>query len=92
VLILSAGPNYRSDGSEAIVWEHGRRNFALRRSGQLAIICPITDDSERCGIGLFSTDVETTEQLMADDPGVKSGLFVYEVHRCLSFPGDALPS
>ena len=92
MLILSAGPNYRSDEAEALIWEHGRRNFELRQAGQLAIICPITDDSDRCGIGLFSTDVETTKELMADDPGVKAGVFVVEVHPGLSFPGDALPS
>jgi hypothetical protein len=92
VMILSAGPNYRADGAEAIIWEHGRRNFEPRQSGQLAIICPITDDSERRGIGLYSTDVETTKELMADDPGVTAGVFVYDVHPALSFPGDALPS
>jgi hypothetical protein len=39
-----------------------------------------------------STDVETTKEFVADDPGVKAGVFVYDVHPGLSFPGDALPS
>jgi hypothetical protein len=29
---------------------------------------------------------------MEDDPGVKAGVFVYEVHPCRSFPGDSLPA
>jgi hypothetical protein len=29
---------------------------------------------------------------MDEDPGVKAGIFVYEVHACRGFPGDCLPS
>jgi hypothetical protein len=28
---------------------------------------------------------------MDEDPAVKAGVFVYEVHPCRSFPGDSLP-
>jgi len=27
---------------------------------------------------------------MKDDPAVKQGVLVYELHRCRSFPGDSL--
>jgi hypothetical protein len=27
----------------------------------------------------------------ADDPGVRAGVFTFEVHAGLGFPGDALP-
>ncbi len=28
---------------------------------------------------------------MGDDPGVQAGVFTFEVHGCLGFPGDSLP-
>jgi hypothetical protein len=74
------------------VWEHGRRNFGLRDAGTLAVVLPVTDDSEVCGIGVFTTSIEETAAIMADDPGVRAGVFTYEVHPCRGFPGDALPA
>ena len=35
---------------------------------------------------------EETKEIMDGDPGVQAGLFVYEVHPCRGFPGDALPA
>lgn len=92
LVILSEGPNYHQPDARTIVWEHGRRNFALREAGLLAIVAPVVDDSERCGIGLFDATPEEVETIMAGDPGVQAGLFVYEVHPVRSFPGDALPT
>jgi hypothetical protein len=89
-MILKAGPKYGSDGSDAIVWEHGRRNFSLRADGKLSIVCPVPDDSEVCGIGIFNAEPDEVRRLMEGDPGVQAGLFVYEIHPCRGFPGDAL--
>jgi hypothetical protein len=91
VAILRAGPNYGSDGSQAIVWEHGRRNFGLRDSGVLAVVLPVADDSDVCGIGIFTGTVDETVAIMNDDPGVVAGVFTFDVHPCRGFPGDALP-
>lgn len=91
VLILKKGVNYGADGSDAIIWEHGRRNFSLREDGKLAIVCPVTDDSDVTGIGIFDLTVEETRAVMEEDPGVRAGLFVYEVHASRGFPGSALP-
>jgi len=90
-VILKAGPNRRRDGVERIIWEHGRRNFALREEGILPIVCPVADGSEVSGVGIFATGVEETRRIMDEDPGVKAGVFVYEVHPCRGFPGSALP-
>jgi hypothetical protein len=90
-IILRTGPRRDQPGADALVWEHGRRNFELRRDGLLAIVCPVTDDSDVCGIGIFTTGPEETATIMDDDPAVQAGLFVYEVHPCRSFPGDRLP-
>lgn len=92
LVLLKAGPEYGKDGSDAIVWEHGRRNFALRADGLLSIVSPVTDDTELCGVGIFDTTVERAAEIMEGDPGVRAGVFTYEVHPLRSFPGDALPA
>jgi len=91
-VILKAGPNRHMNGVEAIVWEHVRRNFSLRDEGALAIVCPVADGSDVCGIGIFDRDVETTRAIMDDDPGVRAGVFTYDIHASRSFPGDSLPA
>jgi hypothetical protein len=91
-VILKAGPKYGSEDAPAIIWEHGRRNFALRAEGRLAIVCPVPDDSEVCGIGIFDGELDDVRTIMDGDPGVQAGTFTYEMHPCRSFPGDALPA
>ena len=91
VVILHHGPNYQQLGVEKIIWEHARRNFAMRAAGDLPIVCAIRDGSDVSGIGIFNGSVDEVRRLMDDDPGVKAGTFVYEVHVARSFPGDRLP-
>ncbi len=90
VVILRATPKRKEPGADRTVWEHGRRNFELRRDGILCIVCPVTDESDVAGFCIFSTNAEETCKIMDEDPGVKAGLFVYETHPVRSFPGDAL--
>ncbi len=91
ILILKAGPNKNQDGAEKIIWEHGRRNFALRAEGVLSIVCPVSDGSNVTGVGIFNANVEEVKKIMDEDPGVKAGVFIYEIHATRSFPGDSLP-
>ncbi len=91
IVILKHGPKRDLVDRDKIVWEHGRRNFALRAEGILAIVCPVNDGSDVTGVGIFNTSADETRRIMDDDPGVKAELFVYEVHPCRSFPGDSLP-
>ncbi len=77
--------------AEKIIWEHGRRNFALRDAGKLAIVCPATDESDWAGIAIFDATPEEVERIMADDPGINAGLFTYELHPVLGFPTSSLP-
>lgn len=91
IVILKHGPNYGTTGFEKIIWEHGRRNFSLRADGLLSIVCPITDNSDLSGIGIFNSSVEETKKIMDGDPGVIAKIFSYEIHPCRSFPGDSLP-
>jgi hypothetical protein len=91
VVILKTGPNRNKAGVEKIIWEHGRRNFSLRADGLLSIVCPVSDGSDVSGIGIFNASIDEVKRIMDEDPGVKEGVFVYEIHACRSFPGDCLP-
>lgn len=91
IVILKAGPNRNKEGVEKIIWDHGRKNFELKAEGLLPIVCPVTDSSDLSGIGIFNTNADEVKNIMEDDPGVKEGVFVYEIHPCRSFPGDKLP-
>lgn len=91
IVILTDGPNRTAADADALVWEHGRRNFGLRADGVMPIVCPVSDDSEVCGIGIFDRDPAETARIMDGDPAVQAGIFRYVVHPCRGFPGDALP-
>lgn len=91
LLILTHGPNRNKPGVEKIIWEHGRRNFALRRDGLLSIVCPISRGGRFAGIGIFNAPVDKAKKIMDEDPAIKEGVLVYEVLDCQSFPGDCLP-
>lgn len=91
IVILKAGPNRNKSGVEKVIWEHARRNFMLRADGKLSIVCPISDGSDVSGIGIFNAGIDEVKRIMDEDPGVREGVFVYEVHPCRSFPGDCLP-
>jgi len=90
-VILKKGPAYSAPGSDKIRWEHGRRNFALRSEGILSIVCPMTDSGDVRGLCIFNGTVEEITKVMDEDPAVKAGALVYEIHPCRSFPGDRLP-
>jgi hypothetical protein len=92
LLVLRATPKRQEPGADAIVWEHGRRNFKLRSDGVLAIVCPIVDGSEWSGLGIFDATPEEVARIMDDDPAVEAGIFTYEVHPIRGFPGDSLPA
>jgi len=77
---------------DPIIWEHGRRNFALREHGVLAIVLPATDDSDWSGLGIFTAPPDDVRAIMDHDPGVTAGIFTYEVHPVRGFPGSCLPA
>ena len=89
-VILSAGPNISSPDAKKIIWEHGRRNFALRADGLLSIVCPVLESNDVKGIGISNADINETKKIMDEDPGVIAGIFVYGLYNCRSFPGDSL--
>ena len=90
-VLLKPGQNDYPENLKQITWEHVRRNFALRADGLLSIVCPVTKGTGVNGLGIFNATEEDVKKIMDDDPAVKAGIFVYEIHPCRSFPGDSLP-
>jgi hypothetical protein len=90
LVILRVGPQRQMEGADAIIWEHGRRNFELRARGLLLIVCPVRDGSDVAGVGIFSAPPDEVERLMAEDPAIKAAVLSYEIHATRSFPGDRL--
>ncbi len=90
-VILKVGPKRNQPGVEAIIWEHGRRNMALREDGIMPIVCPVGDGSEVAGLSILNLSLDDARALMDGDPGVQAGVFVYELHPCRGFPGSCLP-
>jgi hypothetical protein len=90
-VLLKRTPRRGEPDADRVVWEHGRRNFKLRAEGKLPIVCPAIDDGEWAGIGIFDAAPEEVARILKDDPGVKAGLFTYELHPVLGLPGSRLP-
>jgi hypothetical protein len=91
IAIIRKGPAYNPPDTDPIIWEHGRRNYALRAAGLLSIVCPIRDATEMAGVGIFNADPAAVDQILQGDPAVQIGVLTYEIHPSRSFPGDALP-
>jgi len=91
IVILKPGVKRNMAEAEKIIWEHGRRNFALRAVGKLSVVCPVSDGRDLAGIGIFNASIDEVKGIMDDDPAVKAEILAYQVYPCRSFPGDSLP-
>ena len=96
VCILKAGLSFQEPGPAReswvtdLIWEHGKRNYALYLAGLKRIVCPIGDGSGTTGVSIFDADPDEVDQIMRQDPGVKAGLFTYEIHATQTFPESTL--
>ena len=90
LVLLKTGPVTDHPERQSIIWEHGRRNFALREEGLLSIVCPVSEENNIKGIYIFNADKEQTKEIMQQDPCVMAGIFVVEIIGIRSFPGDRL--
>lgn len=91
LVLLRRTDAYVRPAVDPIIWEHGRRNMALAESGLLAVVLPVADETDLSGIGVFAAGIDDTRVIMDDDPGVRAGIFSYEIHPARGFPGAALP-
>ena len=96
VCILKAGLSFQEPGPAReswvtdLIWEHGKRNYALYLAGLKRIVCPIGDGSSTTGVSIFDADPDEVDRIMRQDPGVKASLFTYEIHATQTFPESAL--
>ena len=89
-MVLRTTATFVRPDVDEIVWEHGRRNMALVEAGLLSIVLPVTDTSGLAGFGIFALTPEDVTTVMAADPGVRAGIFTYDVHPVRGFSGAAL--
>jgi uncharacterized protein YndB with AHSA1/START domain len=90
VALLHQTERYVRPDVDAIVWEHGRRNMALAERGDLLIVLPVGDGTGLAGIGVFAGTSDEVSAVLDGDPGVRAGIFRYELHPARGFPGAAL--
>ena len=97
IVILTAGPRFSPPGPDRdpdvakTIWQHGKRNFALRAAGLLAVVCPVADGTNITGVGIFAATPEDVDRIYSKDPAVKAGILRYEIHPTRTFPGSTLP-
>ena len=91
-VLLRATSSFVRPDVDPIVWAHGRRNFALLDSGIAALVLPAVDDSDWAGLYVFTVSPDEVHTVMRDDPGVAAGIFAYEAHPVVGFPGTGLPA
>jgi hypothetical protein len=65
--------------------------MGLRADGIMPIVCPVGDDTDLAGVGIFLDGPETVASIMDGDPAVQAGVLSYTVHPCRGFPGSMLP-
>jgi hypothetical protein len=89
-VLLRATAEFVRPDVDPIIWEHGRRNFALVEQGVLAVVLPVNDDTDWAGLAVFDAPPEDVTAIMDADPAVAAGIFTYELHPVRGFPGSAL--
>jgi hypothetical protein len=97
-VILRAGPRFampgpdRSDEVSAIIWAHGKRNFALYLAGLLPVVCPIADGSGVAGVGIFAAGETAVAEILDADPAIRAGVLTYELHPTRTFTITSAPA
>jgi hypothetical protein len=91
VALLSWAPQRHQEGAGAIELEHQRRMVSLHADGTIAVLCPVLSDS-LAGVAVMTLSADEARAVMAEDPCVQAGMMTLEVHPCLGFPGDTVPS
>ena len=98
VCILKVGPGFQEPGPARdssvteLIWEHGKRNYALYLAGLMRVVCPVGDGSGTTGVGIFDADADEVDRIMRQDPGMKAGVFSYDLQPTQTFPESGLTS
>lgn len=91
VVLLRRGPNYTAENSpetDALQRAHLAHLWSQHESGKLVVMGPVLDDGDIRGLSLYRAEsAEEIQTLAAEDPAVKSGRFVIEVHPWMTHRG-----
>lgn len=89
VALLKAGPNQSHSKEEAqkIQAGHMAHINQMAESKKLVLAGPFADRTELRGIFVFSCSMEEARALTAEDPAVKAGRLIMELHPWLSAKG-----
>lgn len=94
LVLLKSGPNQAIDSVTAVNTQrdHLIHLFSLRDAGRLSVFGPMADQTDLRGIAIFnSADVKEVESWLKEDPWIRLGGLVYEIHPWFSLPGQSLP-
>ncbi|MFB9236311.1 hypothetical protein ACFFWC_12245 [Plantactinospora siamensis] len=92
MVVLRTTDRYGMEGTDKIIWEHGRRNMQLQADGAMPLVFPVGDGTGLAGIGIFVDGPNEVSQILDGDPAIQAGVLSYTVHPCRGFPGAALPT
>jgi len=76
-----------TNGHEDLMLRHLAWLRHQTEARQIVFAGPVTDESDLAAVALIETaTMEQANAVVAENPGIKSGHFVAEVHHCL-LPG-----
>ena len=88
--------DFDQESRERIFREHLAYTLGNVASGAQLAAGPVPDgpaeDETICGLGVYQQDsLDEVRQLLANDPGVRQGLYTFDVMTWLSAPGISMP-
>jgi uncharacterized protein YciI len=91
------GRDFDQERKDRIFREHLEYTLGLLASGQQVAAGPVSDDpaddEDVCGLGLYRKgSLDVVRQLLENDPGVRQGLYFFEVMTWRTAPGTVTPS
>jgi uncharacterized protein YciI len=88
--------DFDEESRERIFREHLAYTLSMVASGEQLAAGPVPDgpaeDEVICGLGAYQKDsLDEVRKLLASDPGVRQGLYTFDVMTWLSAPGVITP-
>ncbi len=90
-VLLPVTDKFQRPAVGPIVWGHGRRSMALTDAGLLAVVLPVTDDTDLASIGISAAPAEGTARSWTTTQAYAPAFLGYKTHPVRSFPGATLP-
>ena len=91
--LLKKGPNRAQDSLQAAEIQKGHMDHISRlaKDGKISMAGPMGDNGEIRGILIFNTaTLEEAERLQSEDPAVRAGRLVMEIHPWWAARGSVL--